>query len=41
MSAETITPKSDDWYETTWGELVELKYGKGLREYKDRLFCCT
>ncbi|MFM5231511.1 restriction endonuclease subunit S [Aeromonas media] len=25
----------DDWYETTWGELVELKYGKALKNYKD------
>ncbi|MGL5800612.1 MAG: restriction endonuclease subunit S [Plesiomonas sp.] len=24
-----------DWYETTWGELVELKYGKALKDYKE------
>ena len=37
MRSEITTPSSDDWYETTWGELVELKYGKGLREYKDAI----
>ena len=37
MRCEITTPSSDDWYETTWGELVELKYGKGLREYKDAI----
>ncbi|SEK66138.1 restriction endonuclease subunit S [Ectothiorhodospira marina] len=24
-----------DWCRTTWGELIELKYGKALRDYKD------
>lgn len=27
-------PRSD-WYETTWGELVELRYGKALQNYKE------
>jgi type I restriction enzyme S subunit len=23
------------WFEGNWGDLVELKYGKGLKDYKD------
>lgn len=26
---------SSDWFKGTWGDLVELKYGKGLKSYKE------
>lgn len=26
-----------DWNETSWGDLVELKYGKSLKDYKDAI----
>lgn len=32
-----LTPwLQDKWINTTWGELVELKYGKALKDYKDK-----
>lgn len=27
--------RSNQWYETTWGEIAELKYGKALKGYKN------
>ncbi|WP_181161500.1 restriction endonuclease subunit S [Maribrevibacterium harenarium] len=33
-----LTPwHQDEWVERTWGELVELKYGKALKDYKDKV----
>lgn len=35
MGSELTTWNEDSWYETTWGEIVELKYGKSLKDYKN------
>jgi type I restriction enzyme S subunit len=35
MSNHIPAWKHVEYIETTWGELVELRYGKGLKEYKD------
>lgn len=34
MSAELALWEHEESVETTWGEIVELKYGKGLKNYK-------
>lgn len=35
MVSELLPWSRNDWHETTWGELVELKYGKALQDYKE------
>ncbi|MFM4976655.1 MULTISPECIES: restriction endonuclease subunit S [Aeromonas] len=35
MVSELLPWSRNDWHETTWGELVELKYGKALQGYKE------
>lgn len=35
MGSPNMIALSEDWLSTTWGELVELKYGKALKGYKE------
>lgn len=35
MGSPNMIALSQDWLSTTWGELVELKYGKALKGYKE------
>ncbi|MEZ9869735.1 restriction endonuclease subunit S [Vibrio sp. 10N.261.51.A4] len=36
MGSELKKWSSEEWVDTNWGELVELRYGKGLKDYKHK-----